>query len=235
MYSRRAQGRRSLSEEIDGLSVSRPSPKFPPRGRETRATREEGEGNPFGGADSAFQHGATEMGIGKKYYQHRRHLGPLFAYEPVHGRGGGGRLGTTWVCEEKKMEKRTIVPFLVSPLSQYTCVCPPEPSVVLLQRRDAGLSTVCALRHIASLSRGRQATKRGRASLPSACAVVVPERTSWSFRYSRLAKGQTRRPMLSWWAGAGRMMAIRRRRRQFERTALHKLTDVPTTISTCRR
>lgn len=168
MYSRRAQGRRSLSEEIDGLSVSRPSPTFPPRGRETRATREEGEGNPFGGADSAFQHGATEMGIGKKYYQHRRHLGPLFAYEPVHGRGCGGRLGTTWVCEEKKMEKRTIVPFLVSPLSQYTCVCPPEPSVVLLQRRDAGLSTVCALPlHCESVA--RKASNEAWAGEPPFC------------------------------------------------------------------
>lgn len=60
------------------------------------------------------------MGIGKKQYQHLATLGPppLFA----HGRGGlvvRARLGA---AKNKKTEKRTIVTFLVSPPSQYTCV-----------------------------------------------------------------------------------------------------------------
>lgn len=136
-YSRRAQGCRSRQEELDGLLHQ----DFSPCGWDNHSN--DGgrrDGNPFGGADSAFQHGATEMGIGKTQYQHWRDLGaPRFS--PT-GAGGGRSSRAQLGAAKEKMEKKTIVTLLVSPPSKYTCVCPPPPEPPMGSSLAAGCRSV---------------------------------------------------------------------------------------------
>lgn len=174
------------------------------------------------------------MGIGKKQYQHLATLGPpLFA----HGRGGlvvRARLGA---AKKKKTEKRTIVTFLVSPPSQYTCVptrtARGPSSAAGCCRLDYDLCI--ALRCFASLSRGGASDGAWADEFPSTWVAVVPERMSWSFRHIRSVTEDFGPCCRDGQAEAVRLTIIRRRRRtQFERTALHEPTDVSTTISTHR-
>lgn len=134
--------------------------------------------------------------------------GPLFA----HGPGGivvRARLGVA----KKKTEKRTIVTFLVSPPSQYTCVptrTAHGPSSAAGCRLDYDLCT--ALRCFASLSRGGASDEAWADELPSTWVAVVAERTSWFSRYIRSVTEDFGPCCCDGQADAGRLTIIRRRR-----------------------
>lgn len=104
MDSRRAQGRRGRQEEIDGLSASRPTTSSSSAAGERDQGRKARETPNLGEMDSAFQHGATEMGIGKKQYQHLATLGPPFSSAGAGGFVVRARLGAA----KEKTGKRTI-------------------------------------------------------------------------------------------------------------------------------
>lgn len=163
-YSRRAQGRRSSRQEIDELDISTNIviPPFPGRETMTTTLREGGKARePLSGSDSAFQHGATEMELGRTTINSGDAETP-FAY------GRGGVVG--WAQPGGYGEEGEEGCCSVFSQSSFgnTLACPPEPPVVLLQRQvgPAGLRSVHACERCEHTTRGRQGKKRGRVTSP---------------------------------------------------------------------
>lgn len=143
----------------------------PPAAGTTTATREEGEREtPSVGRILLFSMEQRKWELGRHNINTGETSGPLYF---AHGRGGWPvQSGTTWGCEEEDGKEDYCNIFSQSS-HRNTLVCAPLPQNrpwVLLQRRDAGPSTICALRCIASLSRGR-ASNEAWASEPPFCLV----------------------------------------------------------------
>lgn len=224
-HSRRAQGRRSSRrQEIDCSSISRRLPLFPPSLRWEDDIGEGGRrGTPLYGADSAFQHGATEW----NWKEPLSTLAAPGSSAPVGAEG----LSVGHTLGLRRRRRGLLYHFSQSSLAIHLRA----PRNNLLPLFSGGLLAFLRSAH-ACERREQTAMRAGNEARASEPRSLGPVGAGEDFVVVQiLPVSQRTHPLLSsTFTKAGRAVAIRRRARLCKRTALHKPPDVSSAISAHR-